>query len=596
MPEQPVCGFFRFGQAFRPAGWFVADDPAPGSEQVPWGSRFPMMRRQFLAATAACALSLAFVGHTLAQGVIGSGHVLGNGTSSPAAPTDTQLIEVMNQTGSALGTGVATALGLGVNTTGGVATLPLTGQLSPIGTIALLRAATSTTLPGTVTFVEGYYALADGGEGMFEYKSSDATSSDNGGTIIVDASSRRWYRATNGADYSLRWFGSKGNGSTDDTTPVTSCATAAMAAGRGIRVPQGNFVINSGPIAIVPTSAFRMKGDGIGISTLSCSNAASSLFTFTSTNYVTTPIEICDLTVSGSASATSGTMLNFSGGCAGLNLHNVNLLNGFNAISLAGTGTSQGFQLRDLTLVGFVNDGIIIQIGAGGLGVFENIQMNTGANASGAGISMSGGQGLWMTDIDIQGPPSCILMIAGSGQTIQDISMKGVWADGAARGATTAAIGINIAGGAGTTRRVTLTDCRASAMPGAIGLEMSNVECVQIIGGRYIANGLDGINLETGCNRILIDGAECTANSQASSGVSNGITVNATCTNIEITNCYCGVTNEFPTATQSYGIVLATQTGTFFSIYGNRVSGNVNGGLANDLSGGTVNIPGGWNI
>jgi hypothetical protein len=36
MPEQPVCGFFRFGQAFLPAGWFVPVDPAPGSGRVPW--------------------------------------------------------------------------------------------------------------------------------------------------------------------------------------------------------------------------------------------------------------------------------------------------------------------------------------------------------------------------------------------------------------------------------------------------------------------------------------------------------------------------------------------------------------------------------
>jgi hypothetical protein len=42
MREQPVCGFFRFGHAFRPAGWFVDVDPAPGSEQVPWGDYVPL--------------------------------------------------------------------------------------------------------------------------------------------------------------------------------------------------------------------------------------------------------------------------------------------------------------------------------------------------------------------------------------------------------------------------------------------------------------------------------------------------------------------------------------------------------------------------
>jgi hypothetical protein len=28
MAEQPICGFFRFGQALRQVGWFVTVDPA----------------------------------------------------------------------------------------------------------------------------------------------------------------------------------------------------------------------------------------------------------------------------------------------------------------------------------------------------------------------------------------------------------------------------------------------------------------------------------------------------------------------------------------------------------------------------------------
>lgn len=42
MPNHPVCGFFRFCHAFRPAGWFLAVDPAPGSEHVPWGDHIPL--------------------------------------------------------------------------------------------------------------------------------------------------------------------------------------------------------------------------------------------------------------------------------------------------------------------------------------------------------------------------------------------------------------------------------------------------------------------------------------------------------------------------------------------------------------------------
>jgi hypothetical protein len=58
-----------------------------------------MMRFQRIAAAAACALLLAC---PASAQLIGSGHVMGNGTGSPAAPTDTQLLGVMNQAGSGL--------------------------------------------------------------------------------------------------------------------------------------------------------------------------------------------------------------------------------------------------------------------------------------------------------------------------------------------------------------------------------------------------------------------------------------------------------------------------------------------------------------
>jgi hypothetical protein len=54
---------------------------------------------QRTAAAAACALLLAC---PASAQLIGSGHVMGNGASSPASPTDTQLLGVMNQSGSGI--------------------------------------------------------------------------------------------------------------------------------------------------------------------------------------------------------------------------------------------------------------------------------------------------------------------------------------------------------------------------------------------------------------------------------------------------------------------------------------------------------------
>jgi hypothetical protein len=56
-----------------------------------------MLKR--IAAVAACALLL--VSSASAQ-LIGSGHVMGNGTASPAAPTDNTLLQIMSQSGSGI--------------------------------------------------------------------------------------------------------------------------------------------------------------------------------------------------------------------------------------------------------------------------------------------------------------------------------------------------------------------------------------------------------------------------------------------------------------------------------------------------------------
>ncbi|TDX61912.1 hypothetical protein EDE12_11213 [Methylosinus sp. sav-2] len=82
----------------------------------------------------ASALALAFaMSLALSAGraqTIGSGHVLGNGTSTPSSPTDTPLMNVMSQPGSGLGSGIAAALGLPANGAGSFPILDVNGQMS----------------------------------------------------------------------------------------------------------------------------------------------------------------------------------------------------------------------------------------------------------------------------------------------------------------------------------------------------------------------------------------------------------------------------------------------------------------------------------
>jgi hypothetical protein len=112
----------------------------------------------------------------------------------------------------------------------------MTGSVS---NIAALRAI-STADP--VLYLQGYYALGDGGQGMFVYNPGDTTSADNGGTIIVDAAGHRWYRDFSGP-CSVRWFGAKGDGATDDLAAIQAANNfVAGLGGGGLFFPAGHYL------------------------------------------------------------------------------------------------------------------------------------------------------------------------------------------------------------------------------------------------------------------------------------------------------------------------------------------------------------------
>lgn len=75
--------------------------------------------------------------------------------------------------------------------------------------------------------------------GFFQRDDADTTSADNGGTIIVDASGRRWMRVFVTA-VNVKWFGAVGDGVTDDTAAIQ----AAVAASNSIVVPPGNYYLD----------------------------------------------------------------------------------------------------------------------------------------------------------------------------------------------------------------------------------------------------------------------------------------------------------------------------------------------------------------
>ncbi len=90
--------------------------------------------------------------------------------------------------------------------------------------------------------ISGYLVSSkpSGIAGLFVRDDSDTTSTDNGGTIIVSLSGKRWKRVYDGYRVDLRWFGAKGDGIADDSAAINAAIAALPASGGELKVA-GSF-------------------------------------------------------------------------------------------------------------------------------------------------------------------------------------------------------------------------------------------------------------------------------------------------------------------------------------------------------------------
>ena len=139
-----------------------------------------------------------------------------------------------------------------------------------VNNIAALRALLKTGSPNA--FALGYYTKGDGGGGEFYYDSQDTTSADNGGTIIVANDGGRW-KLLIGGSISVRQFGAKGDGTTNDST----CIQAALSStATSISVPSGAYraeglqITRSLTLRFDKSATFKTVTDGATCLTINC--------------------------------------------------------------------------------------------------------------------------------------------------------------------------------------------------------------------------------------------------------------------------------------------------------------------------------------
>lgn len=209
----------------------------------------------------------------------------------------------------------------------------------------------------TRSFVVGYATKGDGGGGAYWYDSTDTTSADNGGSIIVATDGARW-KLTQAQGFSVKQFGAKGDDSTNDATAFSNAITAAGTGGN-LYVPAGTYKINS---AITITQKITLQGAGKGatkiVRNFSGATDSEGVFNFTTVS----GSSIKDMQIYSATGTTGGCLISMvphatNGSPDFMVFENLFLTYGAvntykYAVYINGAGRTDNIGVRDTTFVG----------------------------------------------------------------------------------------------------------------------------------------------------------------------------------------------------------------------------------------------------
>ncbi len=107
-------------------------------------------------------------------------------------------------------------------------------------TVLNYAALRSYTLTPDDIFVQGYSAIGDGGEGYFFWDPTSTDPDNDGTTIDSGFALGRWKRVFDSV-VNAKWFGAKGDGTTNDTTALENCYNS----GFNTFTPAGIYIVNT---------------------------------------------------------------------------------------------------------------------------------------------------------------------------------------------------------------------------------------------------------------------------------------------------------------------------------------------------------------
>lgn len=247
-----------------------------------------------------------------------------------------------------------------------------------VATIAALKAVVVTNVPnGTQVYVTGYYASGDCETRSYTYVAASSTANNNGTVIQPTVGGGRWLLNWAGP-LSVRWFGAKGDGITDDTTAIQSTLTL----GPDVYLPAGTYKVTAS-LSLITGEKFY--GDGPGSILLA---GADSINVISATSVAN--ITVSDLSVNGGGQTSD--IYTGAKNVIGILFNAVNFFSISN-VSVTKCGVvNQAAPTTDGNYGGF---GILVEAAAGacGHGIIRNCNVSLiagGGNFRGDGINVEG--------------------------------------------------------------------------------------------------------------------------------------------------------------------------------------------------------------
>lgn len=228
-----------------------------------------------------------------------------------------------------------------------------------VATIADLRLLSVTGMTAaSVVSVSEFSTPGDGGGGNFQYVPA-SVAVDNNGTIIAPASGTgRWVRIYSG-DANPKWFGAKGDGSTNDLTPLQACVNISY--GGSMFLPSdGTYAVDSELVVDMTQGPITIWSHGATIKATDVSNKC--MHVTGNAGVTTNEFRLDGVKFASSTSGTSAALLHLDG-IARFTVTNCDLIAATKATYAIRCTAAQQGEISGSTLIAL--NGILLEASGG---------------------------------------------------------------------------------------------------------------------------------------------------------------------------------------------------------------------------------------